>query len=84
MRNLQQGKIVSCQIGDDIKLTFKPILEFLDEKQHRQTLIWKYLKGNGINVYEYLRRTGKQTVAIDLLLALREVTVTPRVGGFSR
>ena len=34
----------------------KPIVVYLDERQLRQTLIWKCLKRNGINVYEYLRR----------------------------
>ncbi len=29
----------------------------MDETEHHQTLIWKCLKRNGINVYEYLRRT---------------------------
>ncbi len=55
---LAQGKILSSQIGDDIKPALKPIVEFLEEKQHHQTLNWKCLKRNGINVYEYLRRTG--------------------------
>jgi hypothetical protein len=31
---LAPGKILSSQIGDDIKLTLEPILEFSDEKQH--------------------------------------------------
>ena len=36
----------------------QPIVEYLDETQHHQTLIWQCLKRNGINVYEYLRKTG--------------------------
>ena len=54
---LAQGKILSSQICDDIKLACKLIVEYLDETQHHQTLIWECLKRNGINVYEYLRRT---------------------------
>jgi hypothetical protein len=40
------------------KLAFKPIVEFLDEKQHHQTLIWKCLKRYGVNGCEYLRGTA--------------------------
>jgi len=58
---LAQRKILSSQISDDIKLACKPIVEYLDETQHHQTLIWKRLKHNGINVYEYLRRTNVET-----------------------
>jgi hypothetical protein len=32
--------------------------EFLDDKQHHETLNWIRLKGNGSNGYEYLRGTG--------------------------
>jgi hypothetical protein len=55
---LAQGKILRRQIGGDIELPAEPIVEVLDEKQHHQTLIWKRLKRNGINVYEYLRGTS--------------------------
>ena len=55
---VSQGKILSSQIGDDIKPPTEQIVESLDENEHCQTLIWKHLKRNGINAYEYLRRTG--------------------------
>jgi hypothetical protein len=47
---LSQGKILSSQICDDIKLALKPIAELLDEKQDHQTLIWKRPKHNDVNV----------------------------------
>ena len=46
----------------------------LDETQHHPTLIWKCLKRNGVNVYEYLRRTvgleDVEDLSEDVLVAL--------------
>ena len=52
-----QGKILCSQICDDIELPAEPVVEFSDEKQHHETLIWKCLKRNGVNSYAYLRWT---------------------------
>ena len=41
----------------DMSVLPRTVVVVLDEKQHHQTLIWKRLKRNGINVYEYLRET---------------------------
>jgi len=54
---LAKCKILSGQIRDDIELPDEPIANYLEEKQHRQTLFRKCLKRNSTKGYEYLRGT---------------------------